>query len=130
MLASVSAIEEAAAPNTPAAVRTIPSIRLRRAAGPSTESVSDPPTRSGWEWPPRARAKAATEATRRSGIISRPACTASAISGGTSGASSRSLVGLAYTGGLPTISVHSVAARLKTSLRGETEPPANTSGAM
>ncbi len=75
-------------------------------------------------------ANAATDATRRSGIISRPAPIVSSSSGETPGTRSVSFLRSPYTGGLPTSRVQSVAARPKTSLRGETTPPAKTSGAM
>ena len=100
MVSSIRQIDAAAAPNTPAAVWTTASIRPRDASGLSIETASDTPVsvRSG---APSALANAATDATRRSGIISRPAETVRSSSGVTSGLMLDSLVGSAYTGGRP-----------------------------
>ena len=81
MVASVSAIEEAAASKTPAAVRTMPSIRCRGASGRSTLIASDSPLDAPRSGAPSAFAKAETDATRRSGIISRPALIVSSRAG-------------------------------------------------
>jgi hypothetical protein len=94
VIASVRAIEEAAASKTPAAVRTIASIMLRGASGWSTDSASERP-RAGLSGAPSAFAKALIEATRRSGIISRPARIVRSSAGETSGLSSVSFVGSA-----------------------------------
>ncbi len=71
-MASISAIDDAAASKTPAAVRTMPSIMVRGASGFSTDSASERP-RDSSIGAPSAFANAVIEATRRSGIISRPA---------------------------------------------------------
>ena len=76
----MSAIEAAAAPNTPAAVWTIASISPREASGSSIETASEFPV-SVRRGTPSALANAATEATRRSGIISRPAAIVRSSSG-------------------------------------------------
>ena len=90
VVSSVRQIEAAAAPNTPAAVCTTASIRPREASGSSIETASETPVsvRSG---APSALANAATDATRRSGIISRPAVIVRSSSGVTSGDDRRQL---------------------------------------
>ena len=80
----MKAIDDAAASKTPAAVRTTASIRLRGAAACGIDRASDSPRESD-SGVPSALAKAPTEATRRSGISSRPAATARSSSGETSG---------------------------------------------
>ena len=90
----MSAIDEAAASKTPAAVRTTASIMLRGASGWSTDSASERP-RAGLSGAPSAFAKALIDATRRSGIISRPARIVRSRPAGTSGQMSVSLVGSA-----------------------------------
>ena len=94
MVRSVSEMEAAAAPKTPAAVRTIPSISERGASGTSTLSASDSPV-SRPIGAPSALANAATDATRRSGTISSPAMIVCSSSSETPGTTSDSLVGSA-----------------------------------
>ena len=113
----------------PAAVRTIASMTRRCTGARPRLWASERPPRS-LIGTPIASAKASADEMRISGSISSPPTSASRSSGGSSGATLSIFSVSPYLGGLPTISVHSVAARLKMSLAADTVPPANTSGAM
>ena len=119
----------AAASKTPAAVRTMPSISVPR-RGRLLDAERERLALRARERRPSAFAKAATDATRRSGIISRPAVIVSSSSGVTSGTMLGELGGVGVDGRLAgdqrperRRQPEDVAARRDV-------PPANTSGAM
>jgi hypothetical protein len=89
---SVSAIDAAAASNTPAAARVTASIRLSGPAVLLIDRASDSPSPVS-SLPPSACANPATDDTRRSGMISKPLRSVCSSSGVTPGNSCASCVG-------------------------------------
>jgi hypothetical protein len=127
---STSATDAAAASKMPAAVRTTASMRLLGASAWSTLSASEAPSLPSVIGAPSAAANACTDTIRRSGMISSDERSVCSSSGVTPGTVSASFVSSAYTGAEPASRFQTVAPSENTSLRGETVPPANTSGAM